>query len=285
MAEHQLPKLVTGVRFPSPALPDPSEIDLVADRLRAAGCVFAEVEAELLLTEAGEGSRGLEEMVRRRESGEPLQYIVGWAELAGVRVAVEPGVFVPRDRSELLVAEAVAALGAMRATTAARPVVVDLCCGAGAVGAAIASAHPGVELHAADIDAGAVDLAARNLSSFGAEVHRGDLFDALPDDLRNRVDVIAANSPYVPSRELGLMPREARLYEPPWALDGGPDGMDPLRRIAAGAPEWLAPGGVVMVEGASTTANTAAAIVADAGLEPRVARSEELDVAVVVGSR
>jgi len=259
-----------------------SDTELITERLRAAGCVFAEAEAEILIAEADDDPRGLEEMVRRRESGEPLQYVVGWAELAGVKVAVDPGVFVPRDRSELLVAEAVAAV---RSSSNARPVVLDLCCGAGAVGAAIASSVGPIELHAADIDAAAVELAGRNLAGFGASVHRGDLYDALPDDLRGRIDVIAANSPYVPSRELMLMPREARLYEPPWALDGGPDGMDPLRRIVSGAGEWLAPGGSVLVEGASTTANTAAAIVADAGYQPRVARSEELDVAVLVGSR
>ncbi len=244
--------------------------------------MFAEEEAALLLEEAAGDERVLAEMVRRRESGEPLEYVVGWAELAGVRVAVEPGVFVPRHRSELLVEEAVAALRGLDAKDA---VVLDLCCGAGAVGAAIAAAVPGIELHASDIDAGAVELSTRNLTRFGAAVHQGDLFEALPDELQGRIDLIAANSPYVPSRELGLMPREARLYEPPWALDGGPDGMDPLRRIVAGALDWLAPGGAVLVEAASTTANTAAAIAADGGFDARVARSDALEVAVVVGSR
>lgn len=255
----------------------------VTDRLRDAGCVFADEEADLLISEAEGDGRRLEAMVQRRESGEPLEYVVGWAELAGVRVAVETGVFVPRNRSELLVAEAIAALDS--APLGKRGVVVDLCCGAGAVGAAVAAARRGIDLHASDIDEEAVNLANRNLVGFGAEVHRGDLFEALPESLRGRVDVIAANSPYVPSRELGLMPREARLYEPPWALDGGPDGMDPLRRIAAGAAAWLAPGGTVLIEAASNTAGTAKAIVAEAGLSARVARDEELDVAVVAGSR
>ena len=244
--------------------------------------MFAEEEAELLLDEARGDPRALAAMVRRRESGEPLEYVVGWAELAGVRVAVEPGVFVPRSRSELLVEEAVSALHARGSN---RSLVLDLCCGAGAVGAAIATAVPGIELHASDIDESAVELSARNLTRFGAVVHQGDLYEALPGELRGRIDLIAANSPYVPSRELGLMPREARLFEPPWALDGGSDGMDPLRRIVAGAPDWLAPGGAVLVEAASPTANTAAAIAADAGLDVRVARSDALEVAVVVGSR
>jgi len=244
--------------------------------------VFAEEEAELLLAEARGEQRSLESMVSRRESGEPLEYVIGWAELAGVRVAVVPGVFVPRERSAPLVAEAIVELRRRRLK---RPIVVDLCCGTGAIGAAIATAVPEVELHAADLDGDAVSLARRNLAPFAAAVHRGDLLDALPADLRGRIDLIAANSPYVPSAELGLMPREARLYEPPWALDGGADGLDPLRRIAIDAPDWLAAGGSVLVEAATDGAEEGAEAFAAAGLRARVVRSEELEVAVVVGSR
>jgi release factor glutamine methyltransferase len=248
--------------------------------LRAAGCVFAAEEAELLTTEAAGDGRRLEAMLRRRESGEPLEYVLGWAELAGVRVRVEPGVFVPRDRSTPLVEEALALL---RRSEAERPLVVDLCCGSGAIGAAIASAAGAIELHACDCDATAVALATRNLERFEARVHRGDLLDALPAELRGRVDLIAANAPYVPSGEIGLMPRDARLYEPPWALDGGADGLDPLRRIAASAPGWLAPGGSVIVEAASDGSEAAAATLGAAGLQAHATRSEEHEVAVLVG--
>lgn len=288
--------------MPAAAEPDPA---LVA-RLRAAGCVFGEREARLLVAEAAGDQGRLEAMARRREDGEPLEVVVGWAELAGARVALEPGVFVPRERSELLVAEAIAALDRIGdgasddapgrlgeaaaddarqrpGAAASRATVLDLCCGSGAVGAAIATARPGIELHAADLDRVATALAARNLARFDARIYRGDLFEALPDALRGGLDLIVANTPYVPSGELELMPREARLYEPAWALDGGADGLDPLRRIAAGAPDWLRPGGAVLVEAAIDTAEDAAAIVTAAGLTARIARSRPLEVAVVIG--
>src|SRR5512133_2173864 len=117
------------------------EDDVVA-RLRGAGCVFAEDEARLLLAEAGSGE-ALEAMVARRVAGEPLEHVLGWAEFCGLRVAVAPGVFVPRRRTEALVETAVA-LGRVGA------VVVDLCCGSGALGLAVATAVADVELHVAD---------------------------------------------------------------------------------------------------------------------------------------
>ena len=101
------------------APPAPDDAAVVA-RLRAAGCVFAEEEARLLLAEA-QSPAGLEALVRRRVAGEPLEHLLGWAEFCGLRIMVTPGVFVPRRRSELLVHEA--------ATLApSRAVVVDLCC-------------------------------------------------------------------------------------------------------------------------------------------------------------
>ena len=136
----------------------------VVRRLRAAGCVFAEDEARLLLAEARTADQ-LDALVERRVAGEPLEHLLGWAEFAGLRIAVGPGVFVPRRRTEVLVAEAVAL---------ARPgaVVVDLCCGSGAVGVAVASAVPGIELHAADVDPAAVACARANLAGLGGRAHR-----------------------------------------------------------------------------------------------------------------
>ena len=157
-------------------------------------------------------------MVERRVAGEPLEQIVGWAEFCGLRVAVAPGVFVPRRRTEALVDLAVAVL-----VDVERPVVVDLCCGTGAIGVAIAAREPTIELHAADLDPAAVACARRNVTM--GEVHEGDLYDALPDDLRGRVDVLAVNAPYVPTDEIALMPTDARDHEHRIALDGGPDGL------------------------------------------------------------
>jgi release factor glutamine methyltransferase len=245
----------------------------VVRRLRAAGCVFAEDEARLLLDAAGTPAE-LAELVRRRVAGEPLEHLLGWAEFCGLRIAVAPGVFVPRRRTGLVVRLAVARAGP-------GDVVVDLCCGSGAVAAAVAAAVPGVEVHAADLDPVAVAVARRNLAS-GA-VHGGDLFDALPAGLRGRVAVLTANAPYVPTASIGLMPPEARDHEPRSALDGGADGVDVHRRIAAGAPAWLAPGGVLLIETSVRQAPVTVAAMAAAGLRAEVVRDDGLDGTVAVG--
>ncbi|CAL9347961.1 Release factor glutamine methyltransferase [Streptomyces sp. enrichment culture] len=263
-------------RSSSASFPAPSPGSVVA-ALRAAGCVFAEEEAELLLAAAGTPAE-LTALVDRRVAGEPLELVLGWAEFRGLRIAVEPGVFVPRRRTEFLVEQALA-----HAPEAA--VVVDLCCGSGALGAALADALGDVEVHAADIDPAAVRCARRNLADRGGHVHTGDLFEALPGHLRGRIDVLAANVPYVPTGEVPLLPAEARDHEPPVALDGGPDGLDVLRRVVAGAPRWLAPGGVLLVETSDRQASEALGVFARGGLAARLARSEEGYAHVVIGVR
>jgi release factor glutamine methyltransferase len=253
----------------------PRALQVVA-RLRAAGCVFAEDEARMLLDAAGTPAE-LAGMVDRRVAGLPLEHVLGWAEFAGRRIAVDPGVFVPRRRTELLAREAAAR---------ARPgaVVVDLCCGSGAVGVAVASAVPGVELHAADLDPAAVRCARRNAATVGGRVYEGDLDTPLPATLRGRVDVLVANAPYVPTDAVGLMPPEARLHEPRVALDGGADGLDVQRRVAAAAPRWLARGGHLLIETSERQAPHTAAAIAAAGLtSTALVHAAELDATVVVG--
>ncbi|RZS65732.1 release factor glutamine methyltransferase [Agromyces ramosus] len=270
-------------RMPPQTLPDPA---LVA-RLRAAGCVFAEDEA-LLLAQAVEGRADaadeLERLVARRVDGEPLEQLLGWAEFGGLRILLEPGVFVPRRRTEALAAEAVRLAGAI-ADEGRAPVVVDLCCGAGAIGAAVVDAVDGVELTAADVDPAAVLAARRNLEPLGAHVVAGDLFDALPRDLIGRVDVLAVNAPYVPTAEIAMMPPEARDHEARAALDGGTDGLDVHRRVAASAADWLAPGGHLLIETSRRQAPTTTALVTAGGLEARVVRDDELAATIVVGRR
>ncbi|WP_089306831.1 putative protein N(5)-glutamine methyltransferase [Geodermatophilus pulveris] len=258
--------------------PLPAEDPGLVAALRAAGCVFAEEEAAVLLAEAT-GPAHLAALLARRVAGEPLELVVGWAAFCGLRVAVEPGVFVPRRRTALLVEQAVAALR----HTGGTPVVVDLCCGSGAVGLAVAAAGP-VELHAADVDPVAVGCARRNLAPAGGRVHRGDLYAALPAGLRGRVDVLAVNAPYVPSAAVALMPPEARDHEPRAALDGGPDGTGLHRRVAAGARRWLAPGGTLLVETSAGLAPATAAAVRAGGLRPVVVRDEDRDATVVAGT-
>jgi release factor glutamine methyltransferase len=161
-------------------------------------------------------------------------------------------------------------------------VVLDLCCGSGALGAAIARGAGPIELHACDVDPAAVRCARRNLAGL-AEVREGDLFDALPPELRGRIDVLIANVPYVPTAEIGLLPGEARDHEPRRALDGGADGLDVQRRVAEQAAGWLASGGSVLVEVSDGQAAAAAAAFTGGGLTARIARSEEFDIDVVIG--
>jgi release factor glutamine methyltransferase len=255
----------------------PSPRDSVAAALRTAGCVFAEDEAELILATARTPAEAAA-MVERRVAGLPLELVLGWAEFSGLRIVVTPGVFVPRRRTEFLVEQAL-----RRAPGAG--VVVDLCCGSGAVGAALAAGLGPVELHAADIDPAAVRCARGNIAEAGGRVHQGDLFEALPTELRGRVDILAANVPYVPSGEIGLLPQEARDHEPLVALDGGTDGLDVLRRVAAEAPRWLAPGGCVLVETSRDQAPAAVEAFERTGLAARLAVSEELYAHVVIGVR
>jgi release factor glutamine methyltransferase len=245
----------------------------IVTRLRAAGCVFAEDEARLLTATARTPDE-LDAMVERRVAGLPLEQVLGWAEFCGLRIAVKPGVFVPRRRTEFLVQEAVAL---------ARPhaILVDLCCGAGAIGAALAAAADQAEVHAVDIDPAAVSCARRNVPG---HVYQGDLYQPLPASLRGRVGLVVANVPYVPTREIGFLPPEARAHEPLVALDGGPDGLDVLRRVAAEAPFWLASGGSLLIETSERQVPLASAAFTGSGLTVRVATSDELNATVVIGT-
>ena len=249
----------------------------VVTSLRDAGCVFAEDEARLLLSAASTPAH-LAAMVARRASGHPMEHVLGWAAFCGLRVAVDEGVFVPRRRSEFLVRQAAA-------VAPARAVVVDLCCGSGAVGAALAAVVGPVELHAVDIDPSAASCASRNVAACGGQVYVGDLYEPLPDSLRGRVDVLVANAPYVPSEAIRLLPPEARFHEPRVALDGGADGVDIQRRVADSAAKWLAPDGHLLVETSRHQAPQTLDAFLRHGLVARVVRSDAADATVVIGTR
>lgn len=257
------------------AIESPVETVEIAAQLRTAGCVFADEEARIII-DAAETPDDLAAMVAARVAGRPLEHIVGWAEFYGVRIAVGPGVFVPRRRTEFLVAQAVA-------LTSPGDAIVDLCCGSGALGLAVASVVQPVTLFAADIDTVAVEYARRNLAPVGGQVSCGDLFSALPHTLRGSINVLMANVPYVPSTEIDLLPAEARVHEPRAALDGGSDGLDVQRRVAAGAGEWLGPGGCLLVEVSERQASAAARAFDAHGLRARVETTSESPGAVVVG--
>ncbi len=265
-------------------------LSLIVSRLRAAGCVFAEDEARML-TSTARTSAELDAMVDRRVAGLPLEQVLGWAEFCGRRIIVAPGMFVPRRRTEFLVRQAEALLRGDHHPARApregvvRPgdVIVDLCCGVGAIGAALAAAVDRAEVHAADIDPVAVRCARLNLPGPRGHVYQGDLYEPLPAGLRGSVGVLVANVPYVPTGEIEFLPPEARAHEPRVALDGGADGLDVLRRVAAGAPEWLMPGGHLLIETSERQAPSATAAFAASGLAVQVATSADLDATVVIG--
>jgi release factor glutamine methyltransferase len=260
--------------------------EVVVRMLRTAGCVFAEDEAALLL-ESARSSDELAAMVERRVAGEPLEVVVGWASFCGLQIEIDAGVFVPRLRTEFLVDEAARLVELVRLVLpSGEPVVVvDLCCGSGALGVALAeSLHAPVELYATDIDPRAVECARRNADVVGGQVFEGDLDEPLPDHLRGHVEVLLANVPYVPSDAIARMPAEARLHEPRATLDGGADGLDVLRRVAALAPQWLAPGGHLLVETSEAQAAEACAAFEAAGLAARVAVDPDREATAIVGT-
>jgi release factor glutamine methyltransferase len=291
-------------------------------RLRESGCVFAEEEAAVLIEAAAGNDQTLAALVERRATGEPLEQVAGYADFCGVRVRLRPGVFVPRVRSELLVRLAVkeaardktgnktqnktenktenkaghkagnkigyngwdktADKGGDKAGNKARDkTVVDLCCGSGALGLAVLHQQQ-ITLHSADLDPTAVATARDNLVT---PVYEGDLFAALPDDLRGHIDVLIANVPYVATHHIPLLPAEARDHEPPIALDGGPDGLDVFRRITTEAPNWLAPGGVLLSEITAAQLAEATEAVNRAGLDADSIYDDDLEARVIRGRR
>lgn len=249
----------------------------IVSRLREAGCVFAEDEARMLISAAKEPV-DLAQLVKQRALGYPLEHVIGWMVFYGLRIEVDPGVFIPRPRTEFLV---------RRAAEMAKPgsIVVDLCCGSGALGAALAATIEGIELYAVDIDPAAVQCTRRNITAAGGVVFEGDLFEPLPARLRNKVDILLANVPYVPTSAIELLPSEARIHEARLALDGGVDGLDVQRRVALEAAQWLTPGGHLLVEVSERQAPQAVEIFARSGLIPTVSRLDDLDATVIIGTR
>lgn len=244
-------------------------------RLRDAGCVFAEDEARLLCKHARDEDH-LYELVERRIAGEPLEHLLGFVEFLGRPYDIGPGVFIPRQRSALLVEVATWIGHGDSGGT-----ILDLCCGVGALGIAVRNRLAG-RVIGADISPDAVAYAVRNGVR---EAYVGDLFDAVPESYRGEISVLIANTPYVPSDAVADMPRESRDYEPQSAVDGGPDGLALQRRVLAQAPDWLAPGGSLFTE---TSGPQAEALLQEAvalGWNAWVIRDRKRGAYVLVGNR
>ena len=260
----------------TPALTRRRELrDWATRELAAAGCVSARAEADWLLEEAPD-EQALRALVARRVAGEPLQYVIGWAPFGRLRLAVGPGAFVPRPETEGLADRAATRLraapappegsGEPRGGVPVRPVAVDLCTGSGAIACFLATEVPGARVLATELDPGALAWARDNAERFGVELLAGDLDAPLPAELAGRVDVLCANVPYVPSGAIATLPTDVRDHEPRLALDGGPDGLDVLRRLAPRAVHWLAPEGTLLCEIGEDQAEAATALLVAAGL-------------------
>jgi release factor glutamine methyltransferase len=209
----------------------------VSERLSYAGCVAPDEEADELVDASGGDPDRLEALLRRRESGEPLGWVVGSVPFGPDRIRVEPGVYVPREQTRILVAAAAEVLPA-------GGTAVDLCTGSGAVAVALRSARPAARVVGTDID----PVACRCARANGVEVFSGDLDEGLPPSLVGAVEVVTAVAPYVPTAAIPFLPRDSREHEPLRALDGGPDGTSVLVRVVEAAARLLRPGGSVVVE-------------------------------------
>lgn len=219
------------------------------------GCVAADDEADELVLAAGANATRLALAVTRRLKGEPLAWVCGTAEVDGLRLRIEEGVYVPRRWQTPAVARAAAA------RLPPDGVAVDLCTGSGAVAALLQRSHPRARIVATDADPVAVRCARAN----GVDALEGDLFEALPTSLAGAVDVVVAVAPYVPVSALPLLPRDSLAHEPRAALDGGPDGLVTIRRIIASAQAWVRSGGSLVLEHGPDQASGVADLLATAG--------------------
>jgi release factor glutamine methyltransferase len=209
----------------------------VVRELELAGCVAASEEADDLFEACAGDELILQKLLSRRTAGEPIAWVTGKSLFCGLSISVAPGVYVPRWQSEQLARRAIELLPS-------DGVAVDLCTGTGAIAAAISFNRPRARVLATEIDRTAALCARSN----GVEVLEGSLFDPLPKDLRQSVDVVTAVVPYVPTGELQFLPRDVKDYEPQVALDGGAEGTQFLLKVVESSPAWLRSGGSLLLE-------------------------------------
>ena len=238
-----------------------------ATRLASAGIVSARSDAEWLLAEVMEVSRGelvaravkgeecdedvveaYRTLLSRRETREPLQHIIGKAAFLDFEVRVGPGVFVPRPETEIL-AERVCSHAQSIGVSEAGLHVVDLCSGSGVLAVALARAVPYARVTAIETSEAAIEYLARNVAQLAPaiEVHHADAVSWACEREPSSVDVIVANPPYIPSAEVPNDP-EVAMFDPSLALYAGADGLDVIRDITRVAERILRPGGLLAME-------------------------------------
>ncbi len=186
-------------------------------------------------------------LIKRRTTGEPLAFILGWVDFLDFRMEVRSGAFVPRLTSEWLAKQAI-----KRIQRRKNPIHVDLATGIGPVAIGSARAVPKAKVFGVDISKEAVRQARENAKKLGAKnatFAAGDMFSPLPKNLKGKVDVISIHPPYVPKGEVDDLPLEIKKYEPTHTLtDKSVDGLGLTRRVIDEGREWLRPGGWVLIE-------------------------------------
>lgn len=236
-------------------------LDLGAGALREAGIADAGVDAEWLLAEAlgiprgrlvlhgqqaleGPAAERFAQTLRRRIAREPLQHIVGTQAFRDLTLAVSAAALVPRPETELLAGWAIERLAGTRA-----PRVIDVGTGSGCLACALAAERPDARVIALDVSPAAAAVARANVAALDltgrVTVAVSDLFSALAPV---RADLIVSNPPYLPSGLIASLDPEVRRHDPRLALDGGPDGLDVIRRLVDAAPRWLTADGSLVLE-------------------------------------
>lgn len=269
------------------------ELETARKALSAAGVPDSGIEAEALLrfVLGWERSRFLAEVygggarlfpdrrerlrasLARRLGGEPLAYIVGTREFYGLNLRVDERVLIPRQETELLVD---AALDRIEASTAARPLAIDVGTGSGAIALALAANSRAARVIATDVSARALAVARRNAAALGLSDRIGFVRCDMLDAARGAADLIISNPPYIPSADMANLQAEIKR-EPRLALDGGADGLDPFRRLARRAARTLAPGGALIVELMPSQMDAAESIArASIPRAERISRREDL---------
>lgn len=198
-------------------------------------------------------------MARRRADGEPLQYILGTAPFRHLMLSVGPGTFIPRPETEAVAGRAMELLPE-------GGIAVDLCTGSGAIALSISHERPDARVVATETSSEALAWARRN-SDGRVSFHAGDLFEPLDPGLRGSVDVCVSNPPYIAYSEADGLPADVIDHEPHDALFAGSDGLSTIRRIVGEAPEWLRPGGWIVLEIGETQAEPVRDLLGSAGYE------------------
>lgn len=207
------------------------------------------------------------DLVKRRGNREPLQYILGSTSFCGLEIAVSPDVLIPRPETEVLAERGWGFLQARVAAGFGAPTALDLGTGSGCLAIALATHCPQAAVVATDLSEPALAVARRNAAAHRVteriQFRCGDGFGPVP--AVSRLDLIIANPPYIASGEIASLPPEVREHEPRMALDGGPDGLTVLRRLACEGPAYLAADGRLMTELADGQAAAARAVFAEQG--------------------